>query len=208
MCAMPQRYSMGKRAKASERTRRQIETALIAALSSQPYEAITMAEIAQKADVSTRTLQRYYRSKDDLLLDACLRAPSQAMMEDLQNMQAVNAEDFIRRFVKVQFEFYGRHNAECSALHNRAAAAREVKHALDEAMEFRKSVIEQSLARWPDAWAIGRGPAKRTILALTSYRAWQAFTEFDGFSSAKATALATEMLCRHLLREGRGSRKQ
>ncbi len=202
---MPRRYSMGKRAKASERTRRRIETALIAALASQPYEAITMAEIAQRADVSTRTLQRYYRSKDDLLLDACLRAPSQAVMED---MQAVSAEEFIQRFVKVQFDFYSRHSAECLALHNRAVAAPEVKHALDEAMEFRKSVIEQTVARWPDAWAIDRGPARRTMLALTSYRAWQAFTEFDGFSSAKTAALVTELLSRHLLREVRGSQRQ
>lgn len=204
---MPQRYSMGKRARASVRTRKEIETALIAALASQPYEAITMAEIAQKADVSTRTVQRYYRSKDDLLVDACLGAPAQAVMEDLQNMQAVSAEEFIQRFVKVQFGFYSRRSTECLALNNRAAAAPEVKHALDEAMEFRKSVIEQSVARWPDAWAINRGSATRTILALTSYRAWQAFTEFDGFSSAKAVALVTELLCRHLLREGRGSQR-
>lgn len=205
---MPRRYSMGKRARASERTRKEIETALIAALASQPYEAITIAEIAQRANVSTRTLQRYYRSKDDLLMDACLRAPAQAAMEDLQNMQAVSAEEFIQRFVELQFDFFSRHNAECLALHNRAAAAPEVKHALDEAMEFRKSAIEQSVARWPDAWAIDRGFATRTMLALTSYRAWQAFTEFDGFSSAKAAALATELLSRHLLREGRGSGKQ
>jgi len=63
---MPRRYSMAKRAEATGRRRRRIELALIELLATQPFSAITIGDIAAKAGVSVRTVQRHYASRDNV----------------------------------------------------------------------------------------------------------------------------------------------
>jgi AcrR family transcriptional regulator len=51
------------------RTRRALADALMDLASRQPYETITIREIAERADVGYATFFRHYGSRDDLMLD-------------------------------------------------------------------------------------------------------------------------------------------
>ena len=73
---------MANRAKLTERTRAAIETALVRLLATKPYDAISMTEIAGEANVSVRTVQRHFRTKDDLLA-ASVRYPAEALSAEL-----------------------------------------------------------------------------------------------------------------------------
>ena len=196
---MPRRYSMASRAEATDRTRGRIEGALIRLLGSRPYNGITMVEIAAEADVAVRTVQRHYRTKDDLLLDVCLRR-TQSVTEQLQDLSAKSAQRLIRSLVRAQFDFYEQHDAECWALHSRAAEAPKMRDALHALIDDRISSLAGLMARWPDAWSVDDSLAVRTLVALTSYPVWRGFTESGRFSPAEAAAEVTDILCQRLLR--------
>jgi len=193
---------MASRAEATDRTRGRIEGALIRLLGSRPYNGITMVEIAAEADVAVRTVQRHYRTKDDLLLDACLRR-TQSVSEQLQDLPARSAEGFIQSLVRAQFEFYEQHDTECWALHSRAAEAPKVRDALHTLIDGRISSVTDLMTRWPDAWSVDGSLAAQTMVALTSYPAWRGFTESGRFSPGEAAAEVTEILCQRLLRPSR-----
>jgi len=196
---MPRRYSMAKRAEATDHTRRRIEAALTTLLGSRPYGAITVVDIAREADVAVRTVQRHYRTKDDLLLDACLRR-TQSVTEQLQNLSAKSAQGLVQSLVRAQFDLYEQHNTECWALHSRAAEAPKVRDALHTLIDGRISSLADLMARWPEAWSVDGSLAARILVALTSFPAWHGFTESGEFSPAEATEEVTDILCQRLLR--------
>src|SRR3990172_2770934 len=196
---MPRHYSMAKRAEATGHTRARIEAGLIRLLTSRPYNGITMVDIAAEADVAVRTVQRHYRTKDDLLLGACLRR-TQSVTEQLQDLPAKSAQGFIRSLVRTQFDFYEQHDTECWALHSRAAEAPKMRDALHALIDGRISSLAGLMARWPDAWSVDDSLAVRTLVALSSYPAWRGFTQSGRFSPAEAVSEVAVMLCQRLLR--------
>ena len=194
---MPRQYSMGKRAAATKRTRMRIETSLLTLLATKPYGAIAVPDIAEGAAVSVRTVQRHYRSKDSLLMETCLRVSLQAMSEELsKDSSAHSAEERIRNLVQALFAFYDQHDAECWALHSRAAEVPEVQEAVRAANEMRASHIQQFI----DAWLVDRESAKQVILALTSYLAWRAFSEFTDLTTPQAATFVSDLLCESVFR--------
>ena len=190
---------MAKRAEATDHTRRRIEAALTTLLGSEPYGAITVVDIAREADVAVRTVQRHYRTKDDLLLDACLRRTHSAT-EQLQDLSAKSAQGLVQSLVRAQFDFYEQHNTECWALHSRAAEAPKIRDALHTLIDERTSSLADLVVRWPDAWSVDGSLAAQTLVALTSYPVWRGFTESGRFSPAEAAAEVTDILCQRLLR--------
>lgn len=200
---MPRRYSMAKRAEATDRTRRRIEAALIRLLGSRPYNTITIVDIAGEADVAVRTVQRHYRTKDDLLA-ACARLPEQVMAEEWKRRPAPkSAEEDIRRLVNGIFAIYGEHSAAIWAAYCRSVEVPELRDTLEAGIAARTARIDEVVARWPDAWSASDAQAKRTMLSLMSFPAWRAFTESGRFSPAEATAEVTGILCLRLLRPSR-----
>src|SRR3989337_4438192 len=147
---MPRPYSMAKRAEATDHTRRRIEAALTTLLGSRPYNGITVVEIAAEADVAVRTVQRHYRTKDDLLLDACLRR-TPSVTEQLQGLSAKSAQGLVQSLVRTQFDFYEQHNTECWALHSRAAEAPKMRDALHTLIDGRISSLTDLMTPWPAA---------------------------------------------------------
>ncbi len=205
---MPRRYSMDKRAKAKDHSRVRVEKALIRLLASRSYAAITMTDIAQEAGVSSRTVHRYYRSKDQVLVGA-LSYPAEALAEELSSRSvAESAKEALGELVEAMFSVYGRHRAEMWAAYSRAADVPELAKAATVAVAAWMSAINDFFSRWGDSVAIDRDVAKRTMIALTSYPTWRGFRAAGGFGSPEAEMLVTDMLCQRLLREGRGSQQQ
>ena len=197
---MPRRYSMGSRGNATERTRTRIRTALVKLLGQKAYGSITMANIAEEADVSVRTVQRHYGSKDDVLAAAC-RHSAQWLTEELsRGPPGRSPEEAVGRLVRAQFEYYRQHDGECWAVYSRSADVPEVQKSVRAAAAASAAPVEALIARWPQAWAVDRQTASTAILALTTYPAWRGFTDFSGLGSEEAVALVTDLLCRALLR--------
>ena len=111
-----------------------------------------------------------------------------------------SAEERIRNLVQTLFAFYDQHDAECWALHSRAAEVPEVQEAVRAANEMRTSHVQQFIDRRPDAWCVDREFAKQVILALTSYLAWRAFSEFTDLTTPEAATFVADLLCDSLVR--------
>jgi AcrR family transcriptional regulator len=65
---------MGLREMKAERTRQQMEDAALELFLSEGYDQTTMEQIAERAEVGTTTLYRYFPTKDQLLLDPLVEA--------------------------------------------------------------------------------------------------------------------------------------
>jgi AcrR family transcriptional regulator len=196
---------MGKRAKAKDRVRRQIERALIRVLASRPYEAITVPDIAREAGVSDRTVQRHFGSKDQVL-SAALRFPAEALAEELSIRPAAKcAEEAIGSLVDAMFAVYNRHRPELWAAYTRSAEVPELMAAHRAGVLGWLAAVEDLFSRWPDVWAIDPVTAKRAVIAFTSYPTWRGFAATGGFGSPEAERFVTDLLCSYLLPEDRCS---
>ncbi|MEO6513032.1 MAG: helix-turn-helix domain-containing protein, partial [Nocardioides sp.] len=66
----PRKYTMGARAEAVEETRQRILGALVALAGERPFAEITLAAIAERAEVSVQTVLRRFSSRDALVAEA------------------------------------------------------------------------------------------------------------------------------------------
>ena len=191
---MPRRYSMANRAKLTERTRAAIELALVRLLATKPYDAISMAEIADEANVSVRTVQRHFRTKDDLLT-ASVRYPAEALSAELSKRPpGQSAREDMQSLVAALFATYSRHRPEMWAAYTRSAQVPQLMRAQIMGGAAWLSAVEAFMARWSDRCAIEPLLAKRTIVALTSYPAWRGLAGAGGFGSPEAETIVTKLL--------------
>ena len=191
---MPRRYSMANRAKLTARTRAAIERALVRLLAAKPYDAISMTEIADEANVSVRTVQRHFRTKDDLLA-ASVRYPAEALSAELSKRPpGPSAREDMQTLVAALFAIYSRHRPEIWATYTHSAQVPELMRAQIMAGAAWFSAIEAFMARWSDRCAIEPLLAKRAIIALTSYPAWRGLAGAGGFGSPEAETFVTTLL--------------
>lgn len=108
----------GRREKSRERRRAAIEHAALQLFAEKGYEAATLIEIAEAADVSTRTLTLYFPSKLDLALsygaDAAERLSNACAARSDESVLAV-----IRRWLRNEIDAHG----DSLALHAAMLAA-------------------------------------------------------------------------------------
>lgn len=185
---------MANRAKLTERTRADIEMALVRLLATKPYDAISMTEIAEEADVSVRTVQRHFRTKDDLLA-ASVRYPAEALSAELSKRPpGQSAREDMQSLVAALFAIYNRHRPEMWAVYTRSAQVPELMRAQLMGGAAWLSAVEAFMARWSDRCAIEPLLAKRAIVALTSYPAWRGLAGAGGFGSPEAETFVTKLL--------------
>jgi AcrR family transcriptional regulator len=185
---------MANRAKLTERTRAAIELALVRLLATKPYDAISMTEIADEANVSVRTVQRHFRTKDDLLA-ASVRYPAEALSAELSKRPpGQSAREDMQTLVAALFAIYSRHRPEMWAAYTRSAQVPELMRAQLMGGAAWLSAVEAFMARWSDRCAIEPLLAKRAIVALTSYPAWRGLAGAGGFGSPEAETFVTGML--------------
>lgn len=185
---------MANRARLIERTRAAIEKALVRLLATKPYDAISMTEIADEANVSVRTVQRHFRTKDDLLA-ASIRYPAEALSAELsERPPGPSAREDMQTLVAALFATYNRHRPEMWAAYTRSAQVPELMRAQLIGQAAWLSAIEAFMARWSDRCAIPLLLAKRAIVALTSYPAWRGLAGAGGFGSPEAETFVTKLL--------------
>jgi AcrR family transcriptional regulator len=191
---------MAKRAKRTGRTRRNIEMALVRLLATKSYRAVSIADIAEEADVAVRTVQRHFGSKDDVLASA-FRYPAQAMSEELSRRPpAKSPREDLQSLAAALFSIYSRHRREMWAAYTRSADVPELLQALTISGGAWLSAVDALLARWSEPCAVDSILAKRAIVALTSYPAWRGFAGAGGFGSPEAETIVARLLY-HLIFE-------
>ncbi len=196
---------MAKRTQQTDRTRVGIEVALIRLLASKAYEAISMSDIAGEADVSVRTVQRHFGSKDRILA-AALRYPAEAFSSELASQPPGRSpREDIQNLVTALFATYGRHRREMWAAYTRSSEAPRLLSALQVAAQAWMSAVEGLMARWSDRWAIDPQLARRAVVALTSYPTWRGLTGAGGFDSPEAETFVTKLLCEFIMGPGQGA---
>jgi AcrR family transcriptional regulator len=185
---------MATRAKLTQRTRAAIERALVRLLAAKPYDAISMTDIAKEADVAVRTVQRHFRTKDDLLA-AAVRYPAEALSAELSKRPpGQSAREDMQTLVAALFAIYSRHRPEMWAAYTRSAQVPELMRAQLMGGAAWLSAVEAFMARWSDRCAIEPLLAKRIIVALTSYPAWRGLAGAAGFGSPEAETIVTKLL--------------
>jgi AcrR family transcriptional regulator len=196
---MPRRYSMEKRGRATKRTRRRIELALIELLAVRPFSAITVADIAASADVSARTVQRHYASKDAILA-ACVSFPARSLAEEFdQRPPAPSPEAALRDLISGLFSFYEANRRQAWAVYSRAQDVPVLEDLRQASIRARDALVERLIENWPEAWGDER-TARAAILAMTALGTFHAFTDVGRFTTEDATEFIARALERTLLK--------
>ena len=197
---MPRRYSMAKRVEATGRTRRRIELALIELLAVQPFSAITIGDIAAKAGVSVRTVQRHYASRDNVLA-ACVGFPTRALADELSRRPpASSPRAALRNLLEALFSFYGTNSDQVWAVYSRAREVPVLDELRSATMRARASLIDALFERWPDSWSTDRRTARAALLGLSAFGTWAALTDVGRFTSKDAVEFIARALERTLLK--------
>jgi len=153
-----------------------------------------MPDIAKEADVSVRTVQRHFGSKDDLLA-AAVRHPAQALSEELsQRPPGQPAREDLQTLVTALFAIYERHRPEIWTLYNWSSEVPQLMQALRVSGAAWMSAVEALMARWSKRCAIDPLLAKRAVMALTSYPTWRGFAGAGGFGSPEAETIVAKLL--------------
>ena len=192
---------MGKRARATDQTRDRIRVALMKLLGNESYGSITIADVAKAAGVSTRTVQRQYGSKDEILA-AMIRRPSDLVEAKWRKVAASNsARDAIRSFVTLIFEIYLEQDAEAWAAFSRSDEAPELGETLRNGIEARRTRIRDMVKSRGGELRLGTEEAAQMLLGFTGYFTWRGLTKYSGYSSPEAAEMVTNLLCQTLLRD-------
>jgi len=191
---------MAKRGRATERTRRRIELALIELLAAQPFSAITIGDIAAKAGVSVRTVQRHYPSKADILA-ACVSFPARALADELSGRPpAASLRAALRDLLEALFSFYEANSEQAWAVYSRAQDVPVLEELRRATVRARESLIDPLFERWPDSWSTDKRTARAAMLGLTAFGAWQALTDAGRFTVQGAVEFILGVLERTLLK--------
>jgi AcrR family transcriptional regulator len=191
---------MAERDKKTQRTRAAIEMALVRLLATKAYDAITMADIAQEADVAVRTVQRHFGSKDDILA-AAVRYPGQALSEELSKRPpGQSPHEDLHSLAASLFTIYARYRREMWAAYTRSADVPELIQALLVGTSAILFAVDALLARWSDRRVINPLLAKRAIVALVSYPTWRGLAGAGGFGAPEAATVIARLL-HHLIFE-------
>lgn len=191
---------MAKRAENTKRTRAHIEMALVRLLAAQPYGTVTMSAIARGAEVSVRTVQRHYPSKDDILA-ACVSFPARALADELSGRPpASSPRAALRDLVEALFSFYEANSEQAWAVYSRAQDVPVLEELRRATVRARESLIDAMIERWPDSWSTDKRTARAAMLGLTAFGAWQALTDAGRFTVQDAVEFILGVLDRCLLK--------
>jgi len=120
-------YQMSKRAESSAQTERAIFSATADLWRERPFAEITLEAIAERANVSVRTIIRRFGSRDELF-NTCIQNDSSNIESDREKAEVGNVESAIHYLLK-DYEAYGDAVVRTLAVEGHIDAAKKVLQA-------------------------------------------------------------------------------
>jgi AcrR family transcriptional regulator len=186
----PRKYTLGKRVEAVEETRRRIIDATFELHNEKGILATSMQEIAERADVSLRTVYNHYPTTDDLVVGcggkvmALLAPPTPEIFDGLTTV-----EGRVLRMLQEQFAMYERGSVPLeTGLREESAVP-----ALAAFFANSRSMHEALVVEAVKPFGVPQVSVKDAV-ALTDFQVWKSFAD-QGLS----THHAVEVVCRSLL---------
>lgn len=171
----PRKYSLGMRAQSVEETRRRIVDATFELHSEKGVVATSMQDVAERADVASRTVYNHFPTIDDLVqgcgykVMALMAPPTPAVFDG-----ATTVWERLRKLVSELFAMYER-------VAPLLAVARFEQHRVPALAAFLAN--DASTRRALVAEALRPFAARRTVvqevMALTDFYVWKAFADQD-----------------------------
>jgi AcrR family transcriptional regulator len=137
------------------RTRRQLSDALVGLLLEKRFDAITVQELIDRADVGRATFYAHYRDKEDLFLSAWKRVLDRLVAE-------IEWEG-----PRVPVRWLFAHLAESQAFYRALVRSRKTEWLFETGRAHLSESIEGSLARW----LAGRTAPSAPVAVLANYLA-------------------------------------
>ncbi len=137
------------------RTRDALGDALLALIQEKSFDAITVQEVLDRADIGRSTFYAHYRDKDDLFL-----SDLEDFFEPMSTL-LLRYPDGSNRIAPVRELFA--HVAEMRHLHAAIVASGKMRDFQEMGQEYFARAIEQRLAELPSTCA--NSPAERTAMA-------------------------------------------
>ena len=193
----PRKYSLGKRAKAVEDTRRRIVDATFALHNEKGPLNTSMQEVAERADVALRTVYHHFPTVNHLV-NGCaghvitlLAPPTPAIFAGLTSLDAR-----LRRLVRELFAMYERGALQLEVARCQQNEVPALANFVRNEAAMRESLVREALRPFQ--------PKPRTIreaAAFTDFYVWKAFTQRElsthqaaGIVSGTLVALASSAL--------------
>jgi AcrR family transcriptional regulator len=137
------------------RTRDALGDALLALIQEKPFDAITVQEVLDRADIGRSTFYAHYRDKDDLFL-----SDLEEFFEKMSTL-LLRYKDASNRVAPVRELFA--HVAEMRQLHSALIASGKMRDFQEMGQEYFARAIEQRLADLPASRPMS--PAQRAAMA-------------------------------------------
>ena len=182
-------YSMAARADAVEDTRRRVLAAARDLFSTQWYDDVTLASIADAARVSHQTVLNHFGSKEGVF--AALARAVESEVAALEERAEPGDTAAAVRTLLDRYEAMGLANARMVLQEHRVQALHEL---LERARTLHRGWIERTFAHCLPASGAARRQKVAALLAATEVMAWKAVRYDYGFSQADTRAAITMLI--------------
>lgn len=118
------------------RTRRQLHTAIHNLIQDRSYDAISVSDIVDEADISRATFYLHYKDKDELLLHS-LETLSQQWIDDLHKSENTS----LKSIAQAVFDHVAAHRSLYQALQTSAPTAFVIQHQTDRLVDLMTPVV-------------------------------------------------------------------
>lgn len=192
---MPRAYSMEKRDRLRSDTRNRIVGAATALVIARAGTDLTMAEVAEHADVAVRTVYNHFGSVDDLLAAAMDAITAEFAEMAPEPVAAKSSRTALRVLLEQWFAELAKNEAALAAVLSLRGSA-QLDHALAEARALRRERLRAvlSMARREDALAAPLDDAVAAAYLLTSYQSWTALVRQLGYDADAAVDLVYRLI--------------
>jgi AcrR family transcriptional regulator len=190
-------YHSPRREEQAENTRAAIVAALVEQLYEQGLSDFSVPRVARRAGVSTRTVYRYFPTREDLIegVEAHLRQVA-------PDPQPPRSFDELPGFTAVMFDYFDRHQ-QLLAVSEATSLGREV-HGRMRARRM-QATLDELERSFPEAGADPRERLKAfaVVRVLLSSRAWRLMTQEIGLGQQEAIDAVTDAITvlQHAARE-------
>jgi AcrR family transcriptional regulator len=183
-------YESPARAAAAEATRGRVVEAAIERFSSQPFDDVSLEDVARDAGVAVRTVIRRFGSKDELFAAAAGTAGRRM----IEQRNAVPPGD-VRAAVRNVVDHYEQWGDQRLLLISQEHRNPEIRRHIEEGREFHRTWVQNTFA--PLLEGLTAGARERCVLALvaaTDVYVWKLLRRDLGCSAAETRRVVETLI--------------